>query len=1264
MKQINPLNTEQQQAVFQRNKDILVSAPAGSGKTKILVSRIITLIVEEKYHIDEFLVLTFTQAAATEMKQRLVLALNQEIQKSSGTLVTHLELQKEKLPLAYITNFHGFCNSLLEKYGYLIGINSGYSILSETNALKNQTLEELLEKWVQDTTFIEFQTLYFPKNNISAIKKLLLDLMRVMSSMSNQQNFIKQVEKNIYDFIIEANQDLSFWIIFEEIKKQLKETCIIGINKIYELKIFAIENEITPFYDSTTDSKNKNNLTPMEALLIYYQNLLETLNQDNLLFNGVNGLNELSRQAIQKSYNIPWKNLSDKANQAKPKFNDLKSKINKLYKEKFEQIIDSDSNEQKLIFSKIKEIITYIVGENGLLTQFQETYQKNKQLLNQLDFNDLEFYTIKLLQPKYQISKILHKKLKEIMIDEYQDTNMIQETITTMIAHHKKPFVNCFMVGDMKQSIYRFRQADPEIFKNKYEQYGTLDQTSIKIELLYNYRSNKIVLDSINYIFNQIMDQNIGQLEYYHDKKAQLNYDFLRKEGAKTTDEKALVTKKASKRITKENHLATEILLLDKSSLTNEITPDNQEYEAHIIALRIKEMIEKPLMIKQYPNKERPVNYQDIVILMRATTSFLTFKKVFNYHDIPNHIILSQGFIHSIEVVNIITLVKAINNRYDDISLLSVLRAPYLFSYFKDEEIAEIRVSQKNETLYKNLINYQDSKLKEKINDFLKTFEYLITSSRTTPFKDWFQELFELTNYPNFVINQINGEQRHANLSLLMEKVQEETKPRSFNDWVNEFNKWIQYEENNTPGMVHSENTNTVSFMTIHKSKGLEFPIVFVANQHKKFNMQDGKERFIVDKNAGMTIKPRIKTSIPLDIMGEELALNNVIIEYENPYLKILSNLSNNENISEEMRIYYVALTRASQKLILTGVIDKEEILDWQQKIIANEEAMPNSKDSQHIILYHSARKTNSYIQWLGLSLMRHPQVLNQLKEESFNLIENIDQNFINKIRNNCETIETFNYQSKYNQENTEHSQFLFKLYSYQIINENKGLKAINQKTQTLNISKTTITKYLNYQYPYNETIDYNKSIAVTSLEKQKITSNSNLIYQPLDQTKSPLSSAKKGTLIHSFMEFIPLDSKVTIKETIEQLFNKGLYNLEEKQVLLDYLDKFENFRRSDLFKLIIKADSFYREKTFTYLDLELNQVVHGIFDALIIDKQKVIIIDYKSDKVSHEAPDDALRKKHQHQISYYKKIAKNLYPDKDIKAYLVYLEINRYVGL
>ncbi|MFR1294229.1 MAG: UvrD-helicase domain-containing protein [Coprobacillus cateniformis] len=503
--------------------------------------------------------------------------------------------------------------------------------------------------------------------------------------------------------------------------------------------------------------------------------------------------------------------------------------------------------------------------------------QERKKQLNQLDFSDLERYAHQLLEPQYGIVDVLYHRLKEIMVDEYQDTNQIQESLLLKISEYQQPAIPLFMVGDMKQSIYRFRQADPQIFSDKYDTFSLSDEDCQKthtrrIDLVFNYRSSKIVLDSINYIFNQIMDKDIGGLEYYLDDSARLNYDYVGKENNQKES--------ARTRFFSEKHLATEILI-DIYNPASSL--DKEQYEAHMVAQKI-------LKLKQEMKiQNKPVDFKDMVVLMRSTVSFLTFKKVFDLYQIPNHIVLSQGLMNSNEIENMMTFLQGLAHPYDDIALLSILRQPYTMSNIDMETIAKLRTDHKEISLYECLSLSSD----KRVIDFLDIFNELRLYSYTHSPYEVLKEIYRLTDYPLFVSKLINGSQRKSNLDLFLEIV---LQTQEQNPYLAELIETLKNSSDFAPAQSSSESDNVVEFMTIHKSKGLEFPIVFVCNMHKQFNTQDSKERMMIDKRLGIALKPRMRKNTE--------NLNNLIIEYENCYRNMIARRQLDESINEEMRIF------------------------------------------------------------------------------------------------------------------------------------------------------------------------------------------------------------------------------------------------------------------------------------------------------------------------------------------------------------------------
>lgn len=1239
---ISPFNDEQAQAIATRGVSILVSAPAGSGKTKILVSRIMSLLMEDGYHVDEFLVLTFTQAAAAEMKQRLLFAIEDELKKDlEPSVYAHLLKQKEKIPYAYITNFHGFCSQLLKKYGYLIQVEPGFDILSESALLKHQVLDACIEEWCREKEFTDFISLYFNDMRFDGFKSIVLELYEMMHSIDNVDRFVQYIKQQIYEDYMDSDQDLTTWQIFPEIKRQLKNAAISGYNNLIDLAKFAEEKGISDFFNRPEEQSKNNAALPVlfETMQDYFKERFQLLNQDYFAYDH---FRQISLKNSDKAYTMKW---DEDIKPYQKEFNSKKIGVTKPYLEKAKIYLPEDESAFKMILKESYYVIEMLLGKRGLVQRFKKAYQKEKKAQHILDFNDLEQYTIQLLQPQYHISELLYHKLREIMIDEYQDTNQIQETIIGLIKDYQTPSIVAFRVGDMKQSIYRFRQADPQLFKEKYDHYSlSLDEAKstgeLRIDLRFNYRSNKIVLDSVNYIFNQIMDNQVGGLEYLHDASSHLNYDYLRKERCLSLEQLPDIIRKTDERYQAETRFDSEVLLVDD---TQTGVLKAAECEAHMVAQRIQKLISEET-VDGYDGKQRNINYRDIVVLMRSTSLFLTFKKVFDQYQIPNHIVLSQGYLNAVEIISTITLLKAFINQYDDVSLLSLLRGNYLFSHFDEDLIMKVRLMNKEKTLMDNIKQYIESQMEgsQQLTDFKYQYDQLRERMLELKPSAFLREVLTVSGYRLFVSQLINGEQRVANLDLLVEEFAQFENKEDIFAIVKRYELMMEKQTASSPAQMISGSDNVVQFMTIHKSKGLEFPIVFVSNIDKGFNKQDSTKRILIDKQLGIAVKPRIKKSVEIH-NGKWV---DQIIEYENPYRRLLAARQTEEAINEEMRIFYVALTRASQKLIMSGVGRLETLIEWQQKILLNEDPdIYEGKENEHLLLYYNARKANSYLDWIGLSLMRHPQVIEQyshLHLEDYPM-----------IKTNFEKIAQLTSTHRYCFDNTKASKFTINFLSTAEIEtmiETKMPKRIfKEENQQLH--------YL--PLPAASTV----TVTTSATKLQKEADDHDYGYTPIVNVHKEMSAADKGTLVHAFFEYLPMDG-TPVSTMISQLYEKGLYDENEKAVLISYQDKIETFMQSDCFKRMKEAKQLYKEKAFSLLDNQTHQIVHGIFDVLCIEEDRITVIDYKTDHVKPDTKEHYLIENHRVQMEYYKLILKRMYPQCHIEAMVYYLEIGRYVIL
>lgn len=1197
-----PFNEGQLKAIYQRDASILVSAPAGSGKTKILVSRIVELL-KEGYTIYDFLVLTFTEAAGHEMKQRL----NEELNLVASSDISqdfkkHLEKQILNLPHAYITNFHGFCNLLLTKYGYLVDVMPGFEINSDPTLLKKEVFQECLEQWIQDESYQEFFGLYFPGYSFDTFEKLLLSIDNLSHSIDNFYDFVEEIKATYYDTVTD---NLEEWPLYPYLLKIFKDECIQGINKLIELQIYCEENQLTDFYERPDEQTEKQTLLyiPFDSYYEYLNQRLSSLNQSI----GYDSLYQLLTAKPEKSYNMIWKDIDE---DIKKTFNKMKADILSSYNKSLSSYLEEDIQ----VFIKKMDIsrqaIDILLKEGHILSTFQDTYQRKKKSLNQLDFADLETYTHQLLEPQYGVIDILYTSLKEIMVDEYQDTNQIQESLLLKISTYKQPEIPLFMVGDMKQSIYRFRQADPQIFSHKYDHFSLDDlatqQTKTKrIDLVFNYRSSKVVLDSINYIFNQIMDKEIGGLEYYLDESARLNYDYLGREKDKEL---------ARERFFQDQDLTTEVLINEYNSHS---PFDKEQYEAHMVAQKIIKLKTEMKI------KGKPIEYKDIVVLMRSTVHFLTFKKVFDLYQIPNHIVLSQGLMNSNEIENMITFLKAIDNPYDDIALLSILKQPYTFSYIDMETLAKTRINHKDISLYDCLLLSVD----QQIISFLEVYNELREYNYQHSPYELMKKIYEVTDYQLFVSQLINGTQRKANLDLFLEIIKQiQTNTPYLHDLLYVLDNSSDY----APALAVGGDDNKVEFMTIHKSKGLEFPIVFVCNMHKQFNTQDAKDRIIFDKLFGFTIKPRVYQS------NENY--QDVICEDNILYRNIIARKQLDESINEEMRILYVALTRASQKLILTGVIkDIQEIVTVQEKLLVNES--PDVKhvvNAGHILLYSRLRKTNNYLSWILAAILRHPSIIQQCLENE-------------KLKPNALKLKKYTLAHTGHLDSTEHAMFSLTLTTDEQLEE-----AIpTYKKEITMIQNNQRQVYDHFIYPFD--IKKTATLAVTKLHD--ISDDHYLILSDEDNTTS-LNAADKGTLIHLVLSYLSFKND-HLDKLIDQLYQENLFNNDGLKILKDYQVHLQAFIESDFYQMISQASLLYKEKSFAYYDKDREQTIHGIFDLVFIYQDQVYVLDYKTDRISHNNSDDDLILKHQTQLNYYKKVLNDIY-NKDIKAIVYYLHIDK----
>lgn len=1178
-----PFNKEQQAAIDARGKTILVSAPAGSGKTRILVSRMDSLIKNDGYDMHAFLVLTFTDAAGQEMKQRLNIQLHEDLHDPSLTESqrAHILTCIEQLPHAYMTTFDSFCKSLLEKYGYLVDVMPGFSVESTPDLLKSQILDECIETWIHEEAFIDYMKRHNTQNNFDSFKESLLSYDNTTNSYVSFVDTLEAFYEKYYEF-----DDMNDAQIFKLMQPLYVESLQDALSAFNTLQMFAEKHHLESF-----TAENEDGLSVAGSLYNFLSEHLQAFSQPQTY----DTFNSLLADKPMKAPRMDWDGVEEAI---KKEFNTLKTNVLAPYKKMKEDLAIEDEEAFKEILQMSYKDIYYILGRGGLLERFHKAYSAAKKKKGILDFHDLEAYATALLSEDLPVLATLNNTFKEIMLDEYQDTNQIQENLVTRIAGqaglpgYKE--IPMFMVGDMKQSIYRFRQADPRIFKEKFDTYKAYDEatdqdTHIRIDLRFNYRSEKAVLDSINYIFDSIMDTSIGGLEYYRDKFAILRYDHQAK--GKTLAE-----------LEPLHDFDSEILLAMNH---NHKEHTKSELEAHMVAQKILTMC------------HQGYHYRDFCVLMRNASDFITYKKVFESYGINANITLSKGLLSGIEVLSMKALLTTLVNPYDDIAMVSVLHNHFIFSQFDENKLLEIRqFDEPMHSVYEDLLAHRDD---SQVASFLEAFETLRKYTYSHSPYEILRACFEATGYRNFVAALINGEQRVANLDTLLELA------RSVSDdypYLKDFVDFLDSGIEKSPGKISSDDTNAVEFMTIHKSKGLQFKVVFVSGLYHQFNAADERNNLLLDQDKGI--------ASTLRFYKDSKEYGQVLCALDHPYRALIGKYIHKEAINEEMRILYVALTRAESKLIMTGVLDDEKKLYSLAKQVQANDTDESVKD---VVYNHKLRSSRNYLDWILMACMRHEDVISDLVNAYPDLAPDLK---LNRKK----------FAGLYN-EHTRLARFHLAISHYDDIFANASTMSHPQIANRYE----EVAPYYTYAYPYP---DQQRSVAVTTL--QALEDEKHFDYLDGD-TLTREEATSLGTLVHNVLSYLSFKND-NIKDLIEALNQAGMFTSQEYALITNYAPHIQDFIESPIYQEAALAKAIYKEKMFRFKEA---QVINGIFDLVFVSDDHITVLDYKTDHISKSNKKSSLIKKHQLQLDYYKKVLQE-YFHQDVKGYVYYLETNQCV--
>jgi len=874
---------EQLQAIKEKTKNILVSAGAGSGKTAVLVERIINKILNEGVDIDKILIVTFTQAAASEMRERILEAIYKKIEEEPDN--RNLQQQIVLLNKANISTIHSFCLNVIKNNFFEIGISPDFRIAepAEVELLKLEVLEDLLEELYEanDDRIVKITGIYSGYRGDENLKGILLNIYNYIQSNPSPEEWLNfQVEKfNM------SNQNFAETEWADILIKNYEKNILKYVKQLEKISL-KLEKEV--------------------ELQKYYFVIRDDIEQlKNLMCNGMDWdkAYTLSQSFKMKTWPIDKKIVSVIKEEAKEERGNIRTSVKKLIETTF-----ACDNEQATVDIQAMYEVLNILRE--IIFMFIEKLKQAKQLKNIIDFNDIEHYSLNILTKRDEDGNIVNsdiaikymEKFEEIAIDEYQDSNEVQEAILKSISNGK----NLFMVGDVKQSIYKFRQARPELFLGKYKTYKLKedlnDGDGLKIQLFNNFRSKEKILNFVNSIFSNIMSKELGEIDYTEEEY--LNY--------KANYETIEQNDKIELNIVEENEQNDE-----SDEMVEEL--EKEELEAKFVAKKIEKLVNSGYKVWDKIEGYRKVTYKDIVILLRSPNAIApTYEKELFNLNIPVFSDTNVKYLESIEIETIMNLLRIIDNPLQDIPLVSVMRS--YIGGFTDNELIEIRLEDKTCPYYEAILKSDNPK----VDVFLEQLKKWQFEQEYLPLDEFVWKIYMETGYFNYVSLMPNGEFRQANLKMLFEQAKQ-YENASFKGLFN-FIRFIENLKKNSGDLSSAkligENEDVVRIMSIHKSKGLEFPVVFLCGTGKKFNFQDLRQDILLHQDLGI---------------GPKYINYDRKISYDTLAKEALKIKSKNEIISEEMRVLYVALTRPKEKLFITGIGKKlpndltecNSFLDW-----------------------------------------------------------------------------------------------------------------------------------------------------------------------------------------------------------------------------------------------------------------------------------------------------------------------------------------------
>lgn len=1208
--------TEQQQVIDLRNRNILVSAAAGSGKTAVLVERIVKIITDKNHpvDIDHLLIVTFTNAAAAEMRERIGNAIEKALDEQPGN--EHLLRQLTLIHNAQITTIDSFCLYVVRNHFHEIDLEPNFRIgdEGELKLLREDVLGRVLEQNYEEPSeaFSDFVEGYASGRTDAALNEMILQLYEFSRSYPWPE---KWLDSFVGAYRIETREELdrAEWLA------PLTENICFVLKDCEQLlkQALAITQQ-----DDGPDMYEK----AVQSDLEKYEGLSRLTSFCELS----GALSDIKYDRLASSRG--FEGDPDKLELVKSLREQAKDVVKKLCKQYFfcspEMMIEQLERTEPML----EEVVR-------LTKQFADEFAAAKRRKNLVDFHDVEHFALQILvdeetEKAKKTAEEFRDTFEEIMIDEYQDSNEVQETLLRSISREERGENNIFMVGDVKQSIYRFRLARPELFMKKYDSYSLEESTTQRIDLHKNFRSREEVLTCTNDIFYKIMARSLGNVEY---------------------DAEAALYPGASYPVSAD--FIPEILLADSNDELLEDTEltDKKTLEAKIVAEEIKHLMKTQPVTDKAAGTLRAAHYSDIVILLRSLSGWAdSLVEVLNENGIPAHTVSSTGYFSTVEVQTVLSMLRLLDNPRQDIPMAAVLRSP--MAGLTDEELAVLRLEDGSVPFHEAVLelaeglyeeggqieisnseedqkqgrnadekteNHIETTAHRKLLKFYKKYRQLRQLVPDTPIHELIEIILRETGYGHYVAAMPAGNRRTANLNMLLEKAAayEKTSYKGLFHFVRYIDELQKYDVDFGEADMVGENEDVVRIMSIHKSKGLEFPIVIVSGMGKNFNKQDTRSKMVLHPELG----------IGLDYMDGKLRIKSPTIAK-----KAIAKQIDLENLGEELRVLYVALTRAKEKLILTGTLK-----DAAEKLEFYRQQANLSKAADRPLSYLTREGASGYLDWILPAVLsygdKYPVRIVEAAELVLDEVENqLEQN--EDLTERIEEIEAADTQLV-----GQLKQRFSQRYPYQV--------------DVLRKNKYSVSELKHRAM--RERFEAEQEETVPAFLEEPVTPTIPLFIQREESVEQETANrgALRGTAVHRVMECYDFASEKSVQEQMEAMekeekITADMRVLVKEQIVADFVSS-ETGRRMALAQC---GGALYREKPFVmgFTEEELENygfgvgsntdsceniyektdsdqekeeqkkvcheedltLIQGIIDVFWIEKDGIVLLDYKTDRV------------------------------------------------